>query len=466
MDELIKNADTNAMNDYFSKFYYDDKNIWQSPQRLWDVIREDMKKQSVKYTKQDLINWLKLQEQYQINRQNNKKINFQPIVAPYKTFMCDITYYIQFSRINGGYNAILTMVEITSRKAYAYPLKTKGAEEVLNQFKKLKEEVKEIKGIECDEGSEFVNKKFREWCETEKIKLITFNGELNKNSLGIVNRFHRTLRSIITKVFPNGKWVENLQKIIDAYNDTKHSATGYKPNEVTEEIAKKIRNEKIIDGLPSKEKMNEYQVGDSVRYFIPVLTFGKGSGSWSRTIHSIEKIEGNSFYLSEMGKRKFRYYELQKVDKNSAPPPASSDISKRITPEQFDELMKELNMHKTALKMNPDFKEIGTNLTDMKNLVEENLAKSDGVETRTEPERKSSRIAKEANLNAMAAKQTPAQLKKVFEESRRTLQGGLTHVAQETEKKTEKKTETKPEVKPMESTGVMTRSQARKASMI
>jgi hypothetical protein len=147
------------------------------------------------------------------------------------------------------------------------------------------------------------------------------------------------------------------------------------------------------------------------------------------------------------------------VDKNSAPPPASSDISKRITPEEFDELMKELNIHKTALKMNPDFKEIGTNLTDMKNLVEENLKKPDGVETRTEPERRTSARAKEANLNKMYEKQTPAALKKVLEESKRMAQ-------QEEKKKTEKKTETKPETKPIERSGVMTRSQAKKLALI
>jgi hypothetical protein len=455
MDELIKNADTNAMNDYFSKFYYDDKNIWQSPNRLWDAIREDMKKQSVKYTKQDLINWLKLQEQYQINRQNNRSIDFQPIVAPWKTYQADITFYDQFARLNGNHNAILTILEISSRKAYAYPVKTKSADDILTEFQKFKAEVGEIKAIECDEGKEFVNKKFKDWCTTEKIKLTPFNGKLNKNSLGLVNRFHRTLRDIITKVFPNGKWIENLKKVIDAYNDTKHSATGYKPNEVTEEIANKIRNEKIMDGLPSMEKMDEFQVGDTVRYFIPVLTFfEKGSGSWSRTIHTIEKIEGNSFYLSDMGKRKFRYYELQKVDQNSQAPPATSNISKRITPEEFEALIKEINIHKTALKMS-DLREAGTSLIDMKNLVEENQNKPDGVETRTEQERRTSARAKEANLNKMYEKQTPAQLKKVFEESRRMA---------ENEKKP--KPETKPEVKPMERTGVMTRSQARRAALI
>ena len=333
------------MNDYFSKFYYSQENVFNDPNRIWQVIKDDMQYRTIKYKKKDFLEWVKDQMEYQINKSHFLPHDLHTITAPDNSYQMDITFYDQYSRINKGYSCILTIIEITSRMAYAYPMKSKKSDEVLENFKKFHEEVKEIAIIEVDAGNEFINNKFQKYCTDNNIKLIVFNND--KRSMGKVERFNRTIRDSLSKIAPDGVWLDKVPIIVHVYNNTKHSSTKYTPQEVSLDKSKSdsIRTHEMIKGLKAKDSLNKFNIGDKVRYYINRDMFSKGKGRYSDTIHTVEKIEGNSIYISEKNET-FRFYQLLKINA-SAPPPdsiAKPNMIAKMQEEKLNTVTRKMNL--------------------------------------------------------------------------------------------------------------------------
>jgi len=91
-----------------------------------------------------------------------------------------------------GYKYLLNAIDI-SRFLYSVALKNKTDKEVLEGFKKIYNTSK-IKGIISDNGSEFINKKFKEYLEKNDIKQIL--GEAGKpQSNGMIERANGSINS-------------------------------------------------------------------------------------------------------------------------------------------------------------------------------------------------------------------------------------------------------------------------------
>ena len=161
---------------------------------------------------------------------------------------------------------MFTAININTRYAYAYYSKDKEALTVLNMLKDMHEKT-EINGITCDEGSEFNNKMFIDYCEEKNIIIYFVKDDSHK--LGIINRFHRTIKDKLRYYFAdNGdlKWVDVIDDIIKNYNDSVNRGIGYKLNEVTAAIENDIINKKKAQtGEVSKKIFPEFLVGDRVR---------------------------------------------------------------------------------------------------------------------------------------------------------------------------------------------------------
>jgi len=78
-----------------------------------------------------------------------------------------------------------------------------------------------IYNITFDKGSKFKNSKFIKYCDDNEINLYFVKGDSHK--LGIINRFHRTLKEKLTKYFiayDTVKWFDVIDEIIKNYNNT------------------------------------------------------------------------------------------------------------------------------------------------------------------------------------------------------------------------------------------------------
>ena len=325
--------------EFFKEVYYKPENQFKGINRLWSEIKDEAKAKGL--TKTQLISFLKNQEDYQRTMNRRKKPQYPKITAPPGSYQADLTFYNDVSKRNRGFTSILNIIEITTRKAYAFPLKTKSGKEVLRAFEKFRKQAKNVCMIEVDAGTEFTNKDFEAWCEKHDIQYVTYNND--KRSMGMIERFHRTLREILASLDSKDNWYEHLNQAINIYNNTVHTATGYKPNDVSLDIANKLREEKLKHNIQITDKQNQmFQVGDKVRYFINKTQFQKGSGKFSAEVYPIERIEGLSIYLQGIDKP-FRYYQLVSANTSEKNPKGSD--------EPDAELAKEKNAYKTALKL-------------------------------------------------------------------------------------------------------------------
>ena len=123
-----------------------------------------------------------------------------------------------------AYSCALVIIEGTTRKAWAFPLHTKDAKEVLFAFKIFLSDIDmKIAKLISDKGKEYSQIK----AYNEAYNLFHYfqaNASQNMHTtLSRVDRFIRTLRNIIRQYYtlayePN--WVVMLRTLVDCYNNT------------------------------------------------------------------------------------------------------------------------------------------------------------------------------------------------------------------------------------------------------
>jgi len=131
-----------------------------------------------------------------------------------------------------GYKYILTVIDHFTRWAEAFPIRNQEAVTVASVL------VNQIfsrygcpKQILTDQGPCFEAKLFQELCQRlhiDKIRTSPYKPSTN----GMIERFHRTLNSMIAKIISERQrdWDLCLPSVMAAYRATCHSSTGYSPN--------------------------------------------------------------------------------------------------------------------------------------------------------------------------------------------------------------------------------------------
>ena len=138
---------------------------------------------------------------------------------------------------------------------------------------------------------------------------ISIENKDDKNAMSMIERYNRTLRTYLFKKMKNDRWIDILPKIVNAYNNKIHSSTGFTPSYLNDHPKKQneIRNDLIMDSIESRMQTNKFNIGDKVRIYLKKGLFGKGLGSFSKTVHTITNIRKNSIFVDHM----VRLYRIQ-----------------------------------------------------------------------------------------------------------------------------------------------------------
>ena len=102
-----------------------------------------------------------------------------------------------------------------------------------------------INSISCDYGREFNNEKIKNYCKENEIKLFFIKNDSHK--LGIINRFHRTIKIKLTQYFINNdtvKWINAIDDIIYNQNHSVNRGIGIEPYKVNNFIEQKVKQKK------------------------------------------------------------------------------------------------------------------------------------------------------------------------------------------------------------------------------
>lgn len=94
-----------------------------------------------------------------------------------------------------------------------------------------------------------------------------------------MERFNRTIKTLMFRAFTqngNHKWIDIIQDLLESYNETVHSATKFRPNEVNESNESQVRKNLYPPEGKKRRKKPDFALGDTVRISRKDHVFRKG----------------------------------------------------------------------------------------------------------------------------------------------------------------------------------------------
>jgi hypothetical protein len=236
-----------------------------------------------------------------------KKVQRKPghIVAfePDARVQADLIDVSNFAQQNAGYKFILLLVDVFTRKLYAYLMKSKteqSIEEALKMFFKNHQPTV----LTTDNEAAIAGKTIQQLMERNKV--ISDMVEVGDHkALSVIDRAVQTVKNAILKymkVEDTPKYHKHLPEIIEAYNESPHSGIlEIAPNDADRKenvIALQILNHK-------KDKQNrkhhiEFKPGDTVRVAVKRGPFARSyDEKYSDAQHTVEKVEDGMATLDD-----------------------------------------------------------------------------------------------------------------------------------------------------------------------
>jgi hypothetical protein len=209
-------------NQLSNKQYEDIKQImvnslYPSPKVIFELVKK--KYPDIKFYQ--IQAFLKTQIPYQLTTEKHETKDSMGHIISYSPFSIvqidlidlskysyDYSQYKHLKKVEGvnksynkGYKYLFILIDVFSRYVDAIMMKDKGNEECLNAIQIILNYNKiQPKIIMSDSESSFLSSKFIKFLESKNIKLkpVILN---NHNALGIIDRFCRTIKSRLTKLF-------------------------------------------------------------------------------------------------------------------------------------------------------------------------------------------------------------------------------------------------------------------------
>lgn len=257
-------------------------------------------------TKQQVQEFLLRQPSYQIHRRVRRHPVVKPIVVttPNQHWQMDLISMAEPTMVhmNNGMTYCLTVIDVFSKKAWAEPLKSKHAREIVKALKKVIAEAGVKPSIlQSDNGAEFKNETTDGYFQQEGIKAI-HSLAYTPTSQGAIERFNQTLKHLIFQqfsLFSTKKWTDVLPQLLENYNNSLHSTTGKRPNDLAnkqrdsqpvKEAKKRIiqRAKQAIE--QTRREFTELKKGDWVRVHVE----GEGGqfkhrykAQWSKRVYKV-----------------------------------------------------------------------------------------------------------------------------------------------------------------------------------
>ena len=236
-------------------------------------------------------------------------------------FGADLVDMKALSKENDDYKYILMVIDIFSKFGWALPLKVKTGAVVKEALEQIFKEAKPKK-LWCDRGTEFYNQVVKTMLKKKKITLYSTE---NFEKCSVVERWNLTIKSQLWRYFTanhSHRYVDDLQALIDKYNNTKHRSIKMTPVEAR----LPINRDKVFRNLYYKkletlgEQQPKFKVGDNVRLAVQKDQFEKSYIiNWSDKVYKIKRVLKTRpivyivAYKNKIHKGKFYEQELQKV---------------------------------------------------------------------------------------------------------------------------------------------------------
>ena len=235
-----------------------------------------------------------------INKFERKKIIVNHIDEIHS---CDLVDMVKYSRMNKGYKYIFTNIDIFSKYAWSFPIKSKKIQDIKPCFQKIFKERKP-KYIWSDQESSFFSKEMLKFFEDNNVKI--YHTYSNLKAV-IIERFNRSLRELMMKEFVknnNTVYYNILPELIKKYNNRYHHTIKMRPIDVNKSNEKHIKDSIYKYNITNKKP--KFKINDIVRISLKRRElFDKPTGNikWSEELFKIYKINKSnviSYQIKDM----------------------------------------------------------------------------------------------------------------------------------------------------------------------
>ena len=221
---------------YLDKKYHDASfpGSFSGPQKFYRAVKKDGQ---YKVGLKSIEQWLQGVDTYTVHRAARHNFPRSRVITNGigDLYDIDLVFMRDLRRFNSGYQYILLAIDVFSRYAHAWPLRTKKPEEIIAALKKLFRKGYKPANLRSDNGREFTAKKVRDFLEENNVNLRTTKNYTVKANFA--ERLAKVYKKKLVKYMYSRqtyKWYDVLDKVTDSYNHSYHSSIKRAPADVNE----------------------------------------------------------------------------------------------------------------------------------------------------------------------------------------------------------------------------------------
>ena len=257
--------------DYLKKVYFDSKSpvSFSGLQRVWNHIKEEGV-----VSRSELKQWLQAQDTYTSYHPFKRKFK-RPRVIVAKVddvWGTDVAYMVPYEKSNEGYAFFVVFIDIASRYAWSYPLKTLRGLEMKSTIQRVFEIAKPLK-LFSDQGSEYKNKWVQNYLKSEDVD---YYYSLNEKKVAHAERLIKEIKLKLTKYMNENntfEWVSVLDDFVNNHNNSYHRVIRMTPAQArTADPYTLWENQYVLkpksarkSQKPKNKRPYKYTLGDRVK---------------------------------------------------------------------------------------------------------------------------------------------------------------------------------------------------------
>ena len=256
---------------YLKKIYFDSKSpvSYSGLQRVWNFIKNEGV-----VSRSELRHWLKSQDTYTSYHPYKRKFRRPRVVVANvdDVWGTDVAYMIPYEKQNDGYAFFVVFIDIASRYAWAYPIKTLKGIEMTAVLRQVFENA-QPQQLFSDQGSEYKNR----WVSTYlKSQDIEHYYSLNEKKVAHAERLIKEIKLKLSKYMSENNtaaWISVLDDFVNNHNNSYHRSIGMTPSQarnadsytlwVNRYFPKPTTRRKAK--RPTNKSIYRYKVGDRVK---------------------------------------------------------------------------------------------------------------------------------------------------------------------------------------------------------
>ncbi|XP_068690215.1 uncharacterized protein [Montipora foliosa] len=281
-----KTRTLNQTNQLLQKLYYE----VDRPSALGgvDKLYRAARRYGLKRTQ--VLDWLRQQPGYTLHKPARKHFRRNRVIAfdIDLQWQADLVDLQHLSRWNQGYKYLLTCIDVLSKYAWVVRLKSKTGASLVVAFESIFQEGRKAEKLQTDAGAEFKNKTFQTFLKKENVHhFVTYN----ETKAQVVERFNRTLKQLMWRMFTTSSsyhYLDQLDDLVNGnYNQSVHRSIKMRPADVNENNASDVWNN-LYRSLFKKPTKYKFKVGDQVKISKHKRIFEKGYlPSWTEETFTV-----------------------------------------------------------------------------------------------------------------------------------------------------------------------------------